>query len=303
MRDDIVSFAVSCTVVVLDGYIGDVQTISDHRVQFGELAGPLVHGATFFDWQLISTQEVAAAVGYSFEEILAADGIPYAPVVVSTSVDRYPTVGDTITVKTVPRSVGDSSVELVYEIADGNGERLATARMTHVTIAPDGTALALPEQVRADFADAGVDHNPAVGPETEPGRGEELPSFSSSFRVRSPHIEGAELAYFEEYPRFADIALEEYLDEQGTSRAELQDEKRPYHVRDWRWKFQAPVQFGSTLRVTCDVLAVERKTIRIAHELSSGGRTNIEGITEYGCFDRSGTPVPFDEAMLTPFEA
>ncbi|MFC7009683.1 acyl-CoA thioesterase [Halalkalicoccus salilacus] len=198
-----------------------MQTIANHRVQFGELAGPVVHGASFFDWQLISTQEIAAAFDYSFEEILAADGIPYAPVVVSTSVDRYPTTGDMITVETWPRSVGDSSVELIYEITDGDGKQLATARMIHVTISQDGTALPLPERVRPDIADACVNYDPTVGPGMEPSENKDLPSFSSSFQIHSPHIEGAELAYFEEYPRFADIALEEYLSERGTSLVEL----------------------------------------------------------------------------------
>lgn len=279
-----------------------MQTITDHRIQFGELAGSLTHGATFFDWQLISTQEIAAAFDYSFEEILAVDGIPYAPVAVSTSIDRYPTVGDTIAVETTPRSVGDSSVELLYEISNGDDERLATARMTHVTISEDGTANPLPEQVRSDFADASVDRNPMVGPSTDTTRQEGLPSFSSSFQIRSPHIEGADLAYFEEYPRFADIVLEKYLSEQGTSLTGLRDDKYPYCIRDWHWEFKAPVQFESTLHVTCEVLAVERETIRIAHEFSSNGWTNIKGITEYGCFDRFGTPVPYEDLMLSPFE-
>ncbi|WP_227377673.1 acyl-CoA thioesterase [Haladaptatus halobius] len=280
-----------------------MQTIANHRVRFGDLAGSLVHGAKFFDWQLISTQEVAMAFDYPFEEILAADGIPYAPVVVSTSVERYPTVGDTISVETVPRSVGDSSVELVYKMVNSDGEHLATAQMTHVTISPTGTAVPLPEGVRSTFTDACVDCNPTVGPSTETSGNKELPSFSSTFPIRSPYIEGAELAYFEEYPRFADIALEEYLSEQGMSITELQGEKQPYRIRNWNWEFKAPVQFESTLTVTCDVLAVERETIRIAHELSSNGQTNIKGVTEYGCYNRSGTPVPFDEAMLTPFTA
>ena len=280
-----------------------MQTIDDHRVRFGELAGPLVHGATFFDWQLISTQEVARAVDYTFEEILAEDGIPYAPVVVSTSVDRYPTVGETVGVETVPRRVGDSSVELVYDVTTGDGERLATARMTHVTISADGTARPLPDRVRSAFADATVERNPTVGPETDPADGDELPSFSSSFPVRTPHVEGADLAYFEEYPRFADVALEAYLGEQGTSLSGLRGDRQPFRLRDWHWEFKAPVRFESTLRVACDVLAVERETIRIAHEFSSDGRTNIEGITEYGCFDRTGRPVPFEDAMLEPFRA
>ncbi|MDF9747864.1 acyl-CoA thioesterase [Natrinema salsiterrestre] len=279
-----------------------MQTISDTRVRFGELAGPLVHGSVFFDWQLISTQEVAAAFGYSFEEILADGGIPYAPVVVESSVHRYPGTGDTITVETVPIDVGESSVDLLYEVIDGDGERLATARMTHVTISPTGSALPLPDQVQSAFADACADRDPEVGPRTETDREAPLPSYSTSFRIRSPYIEGAELAYFEEYPRFAGIALEEYLTEQGTSLNKLSDEKQPYRIRDWKWEFRSPVLSETELRVECDVLGVDRETISVAHELTSDGETNIRGITEYGCFDRTGAPVQFDEEMVDLFE-
>jgi len=279
-----------------------VQTISDTDVRFGELAGPLVHGSVLFDWQLISTQEMAAAFGYSFEEILAEDGIPYAPVVVDTTVHRYPALGDTITVETVPIDVGDSSIELLYEVLDDDGECLATARMTHVTIAPTGAARQLPEQVQSAFADACVDRDPEVGPTTETNEGSDLPSYSTSVPIRSPYIEGADLAYFEEYPRFAGIALEEYLTEQGTSIGEFAGEKQPYRLRDWEWEFQSPVHFETELHVDCDVISVDRETIRVRHELTSDGMTNISGVTEYGCFDRAGVPVPFDDEMIVPFE-
>lgn len=279
-----------------------VQTIDDHRLQFGELAGPLAHGATFFDWQLISTQEIAAAFEYPFEEILAADGIPYAPVLVEASVERYPTIGDVITVDTVPTRVGDSSLELLYEIGTEDGTDLATIRATHVTIDPDGSARSLPAETRTAFADVCVDRDPEVGPREEGGEHDDLASFSTSVRIHSPYIEGAELAYFEEYPRFADIALEEHLLERGTSLGALAGEKQPYRLRDWRWEFTAPVRFETTLEVACEVLAADRETIRIAHTLSSDGRTNIEALSEYGCFDRDGEPVPFDEEMIAPFE-
>lgn len=280
-----------------------MRTITGHRVRFGELAGPLVHGATFFDWTLISTQAVAEAFEYPFRQILAADGIPFAPVAVSTSVNRYPTIDDTITVDAVPRTVGDSSVEIVYEMADDDGELLATAQLTHVTIAPGGGALALPDDVRSDLADAQVDRRVSVGPRGEPVDGDDLATFSSSFRIRSPHIEGAELAYFEEYPRFADVALEDYLAERGTSLADLRGEKQPFRIRDWRWTFRSPVPFESTLRVECDVVAAERETVRVEHTLSADEQVCIEGLTEYGCFDRAGAPVPFDDEMLSLLEA
>jgi acyl-CoA thioesterase FadM len=281
-----------------------VQTITSHQVQFGELAGSLIHGATVFDWQLIATQQVAAAVEYSFGEILDDGGIPFAPVVVGTTIERYPTIKDRVDVDVVPLNVGTSSVELLYEMTDHEGGTLATARMTHVTIGPDGTALPLPDRVRSAFTDQLVDRDPEVGPvEATDGDGGSHPTFESSVPIRNPHIEGAKLAYFEEYPRFAGIALEEFLRERGTSLGELSGEKQPFRLRNWRWEHKAPVPFESTLRVECDVIAVDREAVRVKHTLFADGQISIKGITEYGCFDRSGAAVPFDESMLVPFES
>lgn len=285
-----------------------MQPIVDRRIGFGELAGPLVHGSSFFDWQVVAGQEVVSAVGYSFEDLIADGSIPHAPVAVDASVERYPGLGDAITVEAAPLAVGDASVEVCYEVTDDAGDRLATIRTTHVTISPDGTALALPERVRSAFADRVVDRDPSVGPATDGPATDAgdvatgLASFSSSFEIRSPHVEGVEWAYFEEYPRFAAVALEEHLEARGTSLGELQGKKRPYRIRDWHWEFLAPVEFESTLHVDCDVLTATEKTLRIAHEFTVDGRTCIEGITEYGCFDRSGTAVPYDDRMLAPFD-
>lgn len=289
-----------------------VQPIVDRRIGFGELAGPLVHGSSFFDWQVVAGQEVVAAVDYSFEDLIADGAIPHAPVAVDASVERYPGLGDAITVEAAPLAVGDASVEVLYEFTDRAGERLATIRTTHVTISPDGTALALPDRVRSAFADDRIDRDPSVGPATgesgpdgpgtDAGAATDGATFSASFEIRSPHVEGVEWAYFEEYPRFAAVALEEHLEARGTSLSELQGEKRPYHIRDWHWEFLAPVELESTLHVDCDVLAATEETLRIAHEFTVDGRTCIEGTTEYGCFDRTGAAVSFDDRMLAPFE-
>lgn len=277
-----------------------MRTIEDHPVRFGELAGPLLHGSTFFDWQLVSTQEIAAAIDYPFQEIVASGGIPYAPVVVNASVRRYPTFEDVITVETYPRSVGDSSVELVYEVLDAEGDPLATARIVHVTIASDGDALPLPDRARSNLAEMIVSRDPQVGPTDDFGTNP-LSTFESSFPIRSPHVEGSELAYFEEYPGFADVALEEYLREQGTSKASVSGEKQPFRVRNWRWEFKSPVRLETTLRVECEVVTADADTFRVLHTFSSDSRTHIEGTTEYGCFDRSGDSVAFEPEMVAPF--
>lgn len=275
--------------------------ITERKVRFGELAGALVGGPVWFDWQLIATQAAVEAFGFPFEEILADDGIPFAPVAVETSVERYPTVGESVAVHVVPIGVGETSVELLYEVEDGAGELLATARMTHVTIAAGGDSLPLPEAVRSNVRDALVDRSPSVGPDESDEREDgdrPLASFESATRVRRPHSEGADLAYFEEYPRLADVALEEHLESQGTPLGELRGPTEPFRPRGWRWSFQSPVPYESTLRVTCDVLAADAGTVRVAHTFTSDGEVSIEGVTEYGCFDRSGEPVAFDDAAL-----
>lgn len=282
-----------------------MEAITSHQIQFGELAGPLLQGATFFDWELIATQAVAAGFDYPFRDILADGGIPYAPVVVNTSVNQYPTIEDTITVEVSVLDVGNSSVELLYEMRNASGTELATARMSHVTIAPDGKALPLPDDVRSNFADARVDRDPEVGPGEASRRqnASNYCSFSSLVEIRSPHVEGAELAYFEEYPRFAKVALEEYLEDQGTSLGGLSSQKHPFRIRNWRWEHKSPVRFETTLRVESDVIEAEGDTVRVAHTFFSDGEVSIDGITEYGCFDSSGASVPFDEATLVLLKA
>jgi acyl-CoA thioesterase FadM len=286
-----------------------MRTIRDHPVRFGELAGPLVHGANVFDWQLISTQALATAVEYPFEGLVDDDAIPYAPVVVDTTVHRYPTFGDTVSVEVTPTRVGDSSLELVYEVVDADGEPFSTARMTHVTIAPEGGALALPDAVRDRLdgmqASRDVDPGPTAGdtPGGETTDADAHPTFEDTFRIHSPHIEGSELAYFEEYPRFADVALESFLADSGVELGEVADERQPFRLQAWHWEFKSTVEFDSTLSVATDVQSVTEEAITVEHTFRTGGSVRIEGVTEYGCFDREGAPTTYTDEMLAPFEA
>ena len=280
-----------------------MRTIRDHPVRFGELAGPLVHGATVFDWQLISTQELARAVEYPFQALVADDAIPYAPVVVDTTVHRYPTFDDTVSVDVTPTRVGDSSLELVYEVVDADGQPFSTGRMTHVTIAPEGGALALPDAVRDRLDGMSGSRDVDPGPsDTAATDASTHPTFEDAFRVHSPHIEGSELAYFEEYPRFADVALESFLADAGIDPNSVAGDRQPFRLRAWHWEFDSTVEFGSTLSVSTDVRSVTEDTIRVDHTFRTDGAVRIEGVTEYGCFDRDGEPTTYTEAMVAPFE-
>ena len=281
-----------------------MRTIHDHPVRFGELAGPLVHGANVFDWQLISTQELASAVEYPFEDLVADDAIPYAPVVVDTTVHRYPTFDDTVSVDVTPTRVGDSSLDLVYEVVDADGRPFSTGRMTHVTIAPEGGALALPDAVRDRLDGMSESRDVDPGPsEAAATSGDAHPTFEDAFRIHSPHIEGSELAYFEEYPRFADVALESFLADAGIDPSAVAGERQPFRLRAWHWEFDSTVEFGSTLSVITDVEAVTDEAIRVTHTFRTDGEVRIQGVTEYGCFDRDGAPTTYTESMLAPFRA
>ena len=281
-----------------------MRTIDTRPVRFGELAGPLAHGSTIFDWQIRSLESVAAAVDAAFPDLIAGGMVPHAPVAVDTTVHRYPTLEDVVTVEAVPIAVGDASLELLYQMETEAGESLWTARITHVTVDADGSAVTLPERVRRGVTEALVERAPAVGPsELADDDTDALATVSSTVPIRSPHTEGVSWAYFEEYPRFATIALEEFLDERGANLAAISGEKQPFRMREWHWEFRSPVPLESTLTVEGDVLAVDEETVRVDHTFTCDGRLAIEGVTEYGCFDRTGEPTTFDEAHLEPFDA
>lgn len=288
-----------------------MQAIKNKRVHFGEFAGPLAHEAAIFDWQLISTQELATAFDYPFSEILEDDSIPYAPVVIDASIHRYPAIGDMVNVKVDPVAVGKTSLDLQYQMTDGSGDLIAALRATHVTIGPDGEAVPIPDPVREAYRDALVDPDPEPLAECLMGEkstdiitsaeSELFPSYDTTVSILSPYIEGAELAYFEEYPRFAGAALETFISERGSSVGAMSGEKWPYKPRNWHWEFMAPVHFESNLHIDCEVVSVGRDMVGVVQEFSCGDTINISAVTEYGCFDSTGKATTFDETMLEPF--
>jgi acyl-CoA thioesterase FadM len=273
-----------------------MRTIETRAVRFGELAGRLAHGYAFFNWQLISTQEFAESIGYPLEQLIAADEIPYAPVATRTRIDRYPTVGDRIAVETTPVQVGEHRIDLRYEFLDGMDEPFGVGRISHVTISPDGTAKPLPKTVRTRTNDDIVDATeaPAFEFDAEPPA-DVGPTYSDSFEIRRPLIEGSELAYFEEYPRLATIALERYLEAQGVSLLDI--EGRSLRLRRWEWSFAAPVAYGTTLDVNATVVDSSSEGVLVFHTFEQDGRALIEGWTEYGCFDDNGEPTAVTERI------
>jgi acyl-CoA thioesterase FadM len=277
-----------------------MEAISEHPVRFGELAGGLVHGAAFFNWELEATQELASAVEYSLQEILAAGGIPYAPVSVKTSIDRYLRFGESLSVDVTPRDIGEHRVVLGYEFTSG-AESLGEAEIVHVTIGPDGTALALPDHARTRLGDMITEKTGTQPAAASQSTGDTHGEFTRTFTIRTPHIEGADLAYFDEYPRFAAIALEEYLEINGLCLSSF-DELYPFRLRSWSWSFGNPVRFETDLTVSGEIIGVSETSIFVSHEFRQNNRSLIEGTTEYGCFDSSGEPTTFPARILEQFK-
>jgi acyl-CoA thioesterase FadM len=280
-----------------------MRTLDTRAVRFGELAGPLVHGSAFFDWQLISTQGFAAGIDYPFEQLIADDEIPYAPVFTQTRIDRYPSVGDCIAVETTPVTVGDHRIVLQYEFLNDTDETFGVGQITHVTISSNGRAKPLPETVQARASEHITDTvDSEIGFDAERPASSER-TYGDSFRIRRPLIEGSELAYFEEYPRLATIALERYLTEHGISLPENTDDRHPFQLRQWEWNFNAPVAYGTTLDVNATVVDISEETVLVSHTFEQEGQARIEGWTEYGCFDSDGEPIAFDERILRKLSA
>lgn len=276
-----------------------MQTLETRTVRFGELAGALAQGSAFFDWQLISTQEFAEAIGYPLEQLIAADEIPYAPVFTQTRIDHYPSVGDCIAVETTPLQVGEHRIDLRYDFLDGTGETFGVGTITHVTIGSDGNAKPLPKAVQTRVNEHIADDidSPPFGFDMERPASSER-TYSESFRVHRPLTEGSKLAYFEEYPRLAMIALERYLAEQGVSLPKITDDRHPFRLRRWEWSFNAPVAYGTMLEVNATITDSSEKSVRVVHTFEQDGRARIEGWTEYGCFDPDGEPIAFEERTL-----
>ena len=275
-----------------------MRTIETRDIHFGELAGPLVHGSVLFNWELISTQRYANSICYSFEDLISEDEIPYAPVTSKLEINQYPSVGDSIAIDTTPIHVGDHRIDLQYDFLDEEGVNYGVGKIVHVSIEPDGGAKSLPEHAREQA------ERDCIG-ETELGFPDSIyenedavdPTYKKTFRIRCPHIEGSNLAYFEEYPRFAAIALEEYLEKNGYPLSEQKDNSN-LRMKNVDWDFISPVAYGAALTVNATVLDGADETIPIAYSFEQDGRPLIEGWAEYSRFNENGLSIDLDDCML-----
>jgi len=272
-----------------------------HEVRFGELSyGPLMHNATWFDLLIEATEELSHELGYTVEEIVAAGGVPYAPVAAHAEVDRYPRFEDTVVVDAVPVRIGDSHVQFAYRFRRASdGTEFGHATTAQVTIAPDGAAEPISEELRAEL-------KPLVAEDREPveiaARNPEGDGLRLAHDVvfRTPHVEAAGLGYFEDYARELSICLEAFLAERGRSLRSLTDGTVPFVPVAWDLTLEESIRFEDEIAVVGRVLATDERAVEVAYEFRRPATDDvcIRADLTYGCFDGGGERVAFDPEAL-----
>lgn len=262
-----------------------------HPVRFGDTAlGPVLHSATFFDLVAVALEKLASTLDYPFTEILEHGGIPYAPVDVRGDISSYPTHGETIVVDGAPLDIGTRSFSFDYTFKRASdGMEYGHVHATHVTVGSDGNAENLPQSVwdgltnlREHDSTGDVSDCPeiaAIDPDAA--------AFSRIFQIQTPHIEAADLGYFEEYFRFISIALEEFLTERESPIETLCGPSAHLQPFRWSFSFKDTVPHGAELTVLGSVQPSTDPLV-IQYRLNGHDRTHITGAVEYDCYTLDG---------------
>lgn len=275
--------------------------VLQHKVRFGELSyGPFIHNGTIFDLLIEATEELSHELGYAAETIVAADGVPYAPVAIEASMDTYPRYEDTICIDIEPITIGERHVQLAYRFTRAADDvQFGRAAMVQITITPDGEAEPVHPSVRAGLeALEGAAREPIdVAPRAPIGDGAAL---SRDVVFRSPHIEGAALGYFEDYARELSICLEAWLAERGHSLRSLTDQTYPFIPVDWELTLEESINFEDQISIDGRVLRADEQAVEIAYELRRPSTDDvcIRADMTYGCFTDRGERAAFPTAAL-----
>lgn len=272
-----------------------------HKVRFGDLSyGPLVHNAVFFDLLIQATEELSYELGYTVEEIVEAGGVPYAPVAIRADLERYPRYEDTIVVSANPVAVGDRHTQIEYRLERASdGATFGRATMVQVTITPEHEAEPVSSEMRTQLDALGFADSNAldVDPRRPTGAGQQ---FTRDVVFRTPHLEGANLGFFEDYARELSIALEEHLADRGRSLRSLTDETYPFTPAGWEFTLEQSIRFEDEITVVGEVLESADRAVDVAYELRRE-RTDdicIRAEVTYGCYDEAGKRVSFPPAVL-----
>nr|WP_273739809.1 acyl-[acyl-carrier-protein] thioesterase [Natrinema soli] len=272
-----------------------------HKVRFGELSyGPLMHNATIFDLLIQAVEEFSYEVGYTVEEIVDSGGVPYAPVAIHADIERYPRYPDTILVHVAPVRVGDSHMQIAYRLVRESDDAVfGTATIVHVTITPEGNAEPITPELRNEIESLGFapEHAVEVTPRSHSGDG---PHFEHDVVFRTPHLEAANLGYFEDYAREAMIGLEQFIEEQGRSLRSLINDSYPFVPTRWDVTLENSIRFENDITIQGEVLDVSEEAVDVAYEFRRDATNDvcIRADFTYGTFDSTGERVSFAPAAL-----
>lgn len=277
--------------------------LDEYKVRFGDMSyGPLMHPTTYYNLLIRGVEELSHVLDRPIEDLVAAGWVPYAPVSVETDIARYPSYDTTIRTSGRTVSIGERSFEFEYTFHQDDGRHLATGRVTHVSLTPDGEAERIPQDVRAKLR---VLRDAQAEPSREPAPGvsdavDEESTFRKNLDFRTPMIEAVDLGYFEEYFRSMNVALEEYLEGRGISMRDGGRDRYPFLQTGGYVEFLEPVRFEDSILVCGAVTDVDSETIDVEYSFEghAEGDTRIEGSVEFGCFDPDGERVTFPPEVL-----
>jgi acyl-CoA thioesterase FadM len=274
--------------------------------------GQLFDHTRLFDLVNDGIETLTGEIGYELRDIVASDGVPYAPVDSRGVITHYPAYQGTRTihVHATPIAVTDRSFVIEYEFrAGGSDESFCRIQQTHVTIDPNGGATSVPEGLRG-----GLERFQADRPQLEPGRVPDLPGspvsgredFSRVVQFRSPHIEAAGLGFMGDYFRFIASAFESYLESRGISLADT-SQSPPFIIQpeSFQFEFRSPIRFEDRVQILGRVTDVATSQVTVQYDLDAAdsGERKISGTTRYSCFDATGelTALPaVERATLEP---
>lgn len=287
--------------LVGSGQMYPMTVVLKHPVRFGEIShGPFIHTGVVFDLLIQATEELSHDLEYPAESIVAADGVPYAPVAIEAAMTQYPQYGDTILIDVEPIAIGDRHVQLEYRFERASdGSEFGRVAMVQVTITPDGHAEKVQPSVRSGLeALPGSDRDEIdVSPRPPQGDG---PALSREMTFRTPHVEGAGLGYFEDYAQEMALCLETWLADRGKSVGSLTGDTYPFIPVEWALTLQESIQFEDQIEIVGRILEKDDRSVDIAFEFQRPATDDIciRADMTYGCFDGQGQRVVFpSEAM------
>lgn len=267
----------------------------ERAVRFGDVGpGRLLHHTRVLHLLIVGAEALGERLDAPFADVVAAGGVPHMPVAVRAAFDRYPRYGEPVALHGTVLDVGDTSLTAGYTLRRGDGDRLATATVVHVTVDAAGSPRRVPEAARERVDDSGDDF-PGVDHDLAPDDADVGDDpFGNAFTVRSSQLEAVGQGYFEEYFRAIAGALEAHLEDRGPSLAERSGSVVPFVPTGLAFEFLRPIRFEDTVAVE-GRLDAGGDPVTGHYRLRGDGETRLRGVVEYGCFDADGEFVGFPD--------